>query len=72
MIKIILLSTIFCFGQDIPAFDGSRAMDLLKKQCSFGPRYPNSDGHGKMKLLLNTFLYINCFGIMIAIIINHN
>jgi len=27
------------------AFSGARALDLLKTQCSFGPRYPGSPGH---------------------------
>ncbi len=29
----------------IPAFDGNRAFDLLKKQVEIGPRYPNAPGH---------------------------
>lgn len=40
---ILLLST----GRAVaaPAFDGGRALDLVRKQCSFGPRNPGSEGH---------------------------
>jgi glutaminyl-peptide cyclotransferase len=34
-------------AQDVQ-FDGGRAYEILKKQCSFGPRYPNTPGHDKM------------------------
>ena len=30
-------------------FDSSKAFDLVLEQCSFGPRYPGSDGHEKCK-----------------------
>ncbi|MCX6344727.1 MAG: M28 family peptidase [Armatimonadetes bacterium] len=31
-----------------PAFDGTRAYDMLKKQVDFGPRYPGAPGHDLM------------------------
>ena len=47
---------IFCisiiFSQKAPYFDEKRAMDLLIKQCDFGPRHPGSAGHKKMKIFL--------------------
>lgn len=30
------------------SFDGARAFDLLKKQCSFGPRYTGTKGYASM------------------------
>ncbi len=41
------------FSQDTPYFDGYKAYEYLKKQCEFGPRYPGSEGHAKMKKYLN-------------------
>ena len=32
-----------------------RAMDLLIKQCDFGPRHPGSEGHEKMKIYFEKF-----------------
>ena len=52
---IILFS--FGFNQEIPPFDENRAMELLKIQCSFGPRYPGSTGHDKMKNFMKNFLF---------------
>ena len=49
---IILILIVFCFGQNAPPFDGERAMNLLIKQCEFGPRFPGSNGHAKMKKFL--------------------
>ena len=43
------------FSQDTPYFDGHKAYEYLKKQCEFGPRYPGSEGHLKMKRYLNRF-----------------
>ena len=52
---------IFCismiFSQKVPYFDEKRAMDLLIKQCDFGPRHPGSVGHEKMKIFLKDFLF---------------
>jgi len=31
--------------ESAPAFDGTRAYELLKKQCDIGPRYPGAPGH---------------------------
>jgi len=53
----ILISIVLCFGQNIPPFDGKRAMDLLVTQCSFGPRFPGSEGHSQMKKFMKDFLY---------------
>ena len=49
---IILISMMLGFGQNAPPFDGKRAMDLLITQCSFGPRFPGSEGHLQMKKFL--------------------
>ncbi len=43
-------------GQNAPPFDGNRAMNLLNTQCEFGPRFPESEGHLKMKKFLVNFL----------------
>ena len=51
---IILVNIILT--QNIPSFNSYRAMDLLNKQCSFGPRYPGSPGHRAMKEFLYKFL----------------
>ena len=48
------------FSQEIPYFSEKRAMDLLVKQCDFGPRYPSSVGHEKMKVYLKNFLHPLC------------
>ena len=53
---IILISIVFCYGQNAPSFDGKRAMDLLITQCEFGPRFPGSKGHTKMKIFMEKFL----------------
>ena len=45
-----------CMGQNAPPFDGNRAMNLLHTQCEFGPRFPESEGHLKMKKFLVNFL----------------
>ena len=42
-------------GQNAPPFDGNRAMNLLHAQCEFGPRFPESEGHLKMKKFLVNF-----------------
>jgi hypothetical protein len=55
--SILITITVLCFGQDIPSFDSNRAMDLLVKQCTFGPRFPGSDGHLQMKAFLEKFLH---------------
>ena len=48
---------ILCFGQNVPLFDGKRAMNLLITQCEFGPRFPESEGHSKMKIFMQKFLH---------------
>ena len=57
MRAIILISLVLCFGQNVPPFDGKRAMDLLITQCEFGPRFPGSDGHSQMKKFMQKFLH---------------
>ena len=56
--KKILVLILFglCFGQNAPPFDGNRAMNLLQTQCDFGPRFPESEGHVKMKKFMVQFL----------------
>ena len=57
MKKIIVLILFgLCFGQNAPPFDGNRAMNLLQTQCDFGPRFPESEGHVKMKKFMVQFL----------------
>ena len=53
-LTIIFLGLIF--SQDIPSFNAKRAMDLLKIQCAFGPRYPGSPGHQQMKKFMEKLL----------------
>jgi len=57
-LKKILILILFglCFGQNAPPFDGNRAMNLLQTQCDFGPRFPESEGHVKMKKFMVQFL----------------
>ncbi len=57
MRAFILISIIFCFGQNAPSFDGKRAMDLLITQCTIGPRFPGSEGHSQMKKFMQKFLH---------------
>ena len=35
----------FSISQNAPYFDGEKAYSFIKKQCSFGPRNPDSRGH---------------------------
>ena len=57
MKKILVLILIgLCFVQNAPPFDGNRAMKLLQTQCDFGPRFPESEGHVKMKKFMVQFL----------------
>ena len=43
--------------QNVPlAFDSNRAFDILKKQCEFGPRPPDSEAHRKTRDYLFTEL----------------
>jgi len=39
-----------------PAFDGDHAFSLLKKQCDFGPRVPNTKGHDQCLSFIETEL----------------
>ncbi len=32
----------------VPTFSGETALELIRKQCAFGPRHPGSPGHEKM------------------------
>ena len=54
--KIFLLYISFAFAQYAPSFDGEVAYDYLLKQCSFGPRYPGSEGHKELKKYFVDFL----------------
>lgn len=54
LLLVFFLNYVLC--QDVPVFDGNRAMDLLVKQCDFGPRFPGSIGHDKTKIFLESFL----------------
>ena len=57
MKNIILITfLLICYGQNAPPFDGNRSMDLLQTQCNFGPRFPGSEGHERMKIFLYKFL----------------
>ena len=53
---LLLIYFCLCFNQEIPNFNEKNAMQYLNEQCDFGPRFPGSNGHGKMKLFLNDFL----------------
>ncbi|MEW6684936.1 MAG: M28 family peptidase [Candidatus Edwardsbacteria bacterium] len=44
----LLCLLIFACGR-IPSFDGEGAFRYLEEQCNFGPRYPGSIGHEKVK-----------------------
>ncbi|MEA3475127.1 MAG: M28 family peptidase, partial [Candidatus Cloacimonadota bacterium] len=46
-------------SKNIPEFSGEKAFQYLEKQCSFGPRNPNSDGHLLCKNYLINFLEEN-------------
>ncbi|MBL7108449.1 MAG: M28 family peptidase [Candidatus Cloacimonetes bacterium] len=61
LIFFLIIITFITFGctKSIPKFDGERAFQLLEKQCSFGPRNPNSDGHLLCKNFLINFLKEN-------------
>ena len=56
-IALILFCTSYSFailvppsnGRTEPAFDSNKSFEYLKKQCSFGPRPPNSNAHTKTK-----------------------
>ena len=52
----ILLIFNFLFSQDVIYFNGSRAMEHIHYQCSFGPRFPGSDGHERFADSLKVFL----------------
>jgi len=54
---MIIILMVLCFGQNVPSFDGNRAMNLLITQCDFGPRYPGSAGHEQMKKFIQKFLH---------------
>ena len=54
---LLLLFPGLIFSQDIPSFNAKRAMDLIKTQCAFGPRYPGSPGHRQMKKFMEKFLH---------------
>lgn len=41
-----------CSPSEPPRFDGRRAFLILQEQCDFGPRYPGSEGHRKVRQYL--------------------
>jgi len=41
-----------CFKSPPPEFDGESAFEYLEKQCDFGPRYPGSEAHQRLKKYL--------------------
>lgn len=50
-LTVIVLAAVFalCFTScGARRFDGEAALGLIEKQCSFGPRYPGSQGHKTM------------------------
>ena len=51
-----IVITNFTFNQDIVYFNGSRAMEHLNYQCSFGPRFVGSDTHDQFADSLKSFL----------------
>jgi len=55
--SLIFITMSLIYSQEIPSFNGQRAMDLIITQCAFGPRFPGSDGYLQMKIFLNKFLY---------------
>ena len=56
--KNITLFILFsvCLSNSIPSFNANLSMDYLLKQCSFGPRYPGSEGASKMKKFMKKTL----------------
>ena len=56
--KNITLFILFsvCLSNSIPSFNANLSMDYLLKQCSFGPRYPGSEGASKMKKFMEKTL----------------
>ena len=56
--KKITLFILFsvCLSNSIPSFNANQSMDYLLKQCSFGPRYPGSEGASKMKKFMEKTL----------------
>ena len=52
----LALAVAGCSATDHPKFSGTRAFDLLKRQCDFGPRPPNSAAHEKCGDLIRTTL----------------
>jgi glutaminyl-peptide cyclotransferase len=47
VILAVLALSLSCGSPTIPIFDGNNAYSLLKAQCDFGPRNPNSENHRK-------------------------
>ena len=56
MIIILFIFFQYLIGQDAIYFSGNRAMEHLEYQCSFGPRYPGSEGHKEFSDSLILFL----------------
>jgi len=49
---LVVASVAGCAG-GTRSFEGSRALDLVKEQLAFGPRYPGADGHAMVQAWLS-------------------
>jgi len=49
---LLLSAAVGCSPSSTPAFDGSKAYGLLKKQVDIGPRYPGIPGHDACRDLI--------------------
>ena len=59
ILSILIIIILIGCSKSIPEFSGEKAFQYLEKQCSFGPRNPNSDGHLLCKNYLISFLEEN-------------
>jgi len=59
ILTILFIFTLMSCSKRIPEFNGEKAFQYLEKQCSFGPRNPNSDGHLLCKNYIINFLEEN-------------
>ncbi len=59
ILTILFIFTLTDCSKKIPEFNGEKAFQYLEKQCSFGPRNPNSDGHLLCKNYIINFLEEN-------------
>ena len=59
ILSILIIIILIGCSKNIPDFNREAAFQYLKKQCSFGPRNPNSDGHLLCKNYIINFLEEN-------------